>query len=521
MLVRTGVANLSNLSFLVIDDFANYRSMLKGLLRDAMASSIDEASDGVSAVNKIEKNQYDIILCDYDLGQGKNGQQILEEVKSRNLIKYSTIYIMVTAENTMDMVLGAVEYRPDDYLTKPFTKELLYRRLKVILSKKKILKSIYSQADKNNYEEAIKLCDKQILAFPKVAVEIARIKAEFCIKSGKNDLAESIYRKVLDIREFSWAKIGLGKIEMKKGNNFQAQEIFEEVVDENKTCIEAYDLLAEAFEKEDDFDNSQEILMKATKLSPNGLTRNRALTNAALKNDDLIIAEKACKAVIKNAKHSHLKSSSDHVLLAKIHVEKDQHQQALNVLNESKKEYKNDKAALVHPQIIEGIVYKKKGDEETAEKIFEETVKNFSAQSSLLPKNVSQDMLDACEAFGDEEMASMISETILQEDSDGRNSREVAKKFKLIQTNRDGMKHFENGEIDKALPMFEKAAHGLPSNISVHMNAAQALISIMQIAGAKEDKKIDKARKHLDIAKSIDASNEKYLKLENLLNELK
>jgi len=498
MLVRTGVANLSNLSFLVIDDFANYRSMLKGLLRDAMASSIDEASDGVSAVNKIEKNQYDIILCDYDLGQGKNGQQILEEVKSRNLIKYSTIYIMVTAENTMDMVLGAVEYRPDDYLTKPFTKELLYRRLKVILSKKKILKSIYSQADKNNYEEAIKLCDKQILAFPKVAVEIARIKAEFCIKSGKNDLAESIYRKVLDIREFSWAKIGLGKIEMKKGNNFQAQEILE-----------------------DDFDNSQEILMKATKLSPNGLTRNRALTNAALKNDDLIIAEKACKAVIKNAKHSHLKSSSDHVLLAKIHVEKDQHQQALNVLNESKKEYKNDKAALVHPQIIEGIVYKKKGDEETAEKIFEETVKNFSAQSSLLPKNVSQDMLDACEAFGDEEMASMISETILQEDSDGRNSREVAKKFKLIQTNRDGMKHFENGEIDKALPMFEKAAHGLPSNISVHMNAAQALISIMQIAGAKEDKKIDKARKHLDIAKSIDASNEKYLKLENLLNELK
>ncbi len=66
------------------------------------ASHLDDAKDAINAMAKIKSQHYDVILCDYNLGEGQNGQQFLEEAKSRNLLHYGTIFIMITAENTMN-----------------------------------------------------------------------------------------------------------------------------------------------------------------------------------------------------------------------------------------------------------------------------------------------------------------------------------------------------------------------------------------------------------------------------------
>jgi DNA-binding response OmpR family regulator len=84
--------------------------------------------------------RYDIILCDYNLGQGKDGQQVLEEARFREFMSPSTIFVMITAENTMDMFMGVLEYSPDDYLIKPFTKEALGKKLRDLIRKKENLK---------------------------------------------------------------------------------------------------------------------------------------------------------------------------------------------------------------------------------------------------------------------------------------------------------------------------------------------------------------------------------------------
>ena len=64
---------------------------------------------------------YDIVLCDYNLGAGQDGQQLLEELRYRHKLKNTSLFVMITAESSRDMVLGALEYLPDDYLTKPIT----------------------------------------------------------------------------------------------------------------------------------------------------------------------------------------------------------------------------------------------------------------------------------------------------------------------------------------------------------------------------------------------------------------
>ena len=39
---------------------------------------------------------------------------------------------MVTGENAMDMVMGALEYEPDNYITKPYTLSMLRDRMQRI-----------------------------------------------------------------------------------------------------------------------------------------------------------------------------------------------------------------------------------------------------------------------------------------------------------------------------------------------------------------------------------------------------
>ena len=68
-------------AYLVIDDFGEMRNMIKGLLRTLGASNIDGARNAKEALALIENTRYDVIMCDYNLGNGRNGQQLLEELR--------------------------------------------------------------------------------------------------------------------------------------------------------------------------------------------------------------------------------------------------------------------------------------------------------------------------------------------------------------------------------------------------------------------------------------------------------
>src|SRR6185295_9324418 len=121
---------------LVIDDFPDMRGSIRRMLVNFGIADVAMASTGDEALLICENHNFDIILCDYNLGDAKNGQQILEELRYRRLLKHTSIYMMVTAETTKSMVFGALEYQPDDYLTKPFTQTVLQKRLdRLVLEK--------------------------------------------------------------------------------------------------------------------------------------------------------------------------------------------------------------------------------------------------------------------------------------------------------------------------------------------------------------------------------------------------
>lgn len=70
------------MKIIIADDHAIVREGLKQILSDSLhITSIDDVSDGIELLNKIQKNDYDIIILDISM-PGKSGIETLRDIKS-------------------------------------------------------------------------------------------------------------------------------------------------------------------------------------------------------------------------------------------------------------------------------------------------------------------------------------------------------------------------------------------------------------------------------------------------------
>lgn len=524
-------ADLSNKSILVIDDFSQMRSSLKKMVQAFGASDVDDAINGEDAVKKIARKSYDIVLCDYSLGDGKDGQQVLEEAKHRNLLKYSTIFMMITAENTSEMVMGAMEYSPDDYLTKPFTKEVLGKRLEKLIERKDNFNDIEAAIEKKKYDHAIALCDKHIEENPKNLLEFLRLKAELHIRTGEYESAESVYERILSMRDIPWAMLGLAKVNYYAQNYMKAQEILKDLIDLNSSYVEAYDLLAKCYQKLDAADNAKDCLARAAELSPKSILRQKALGEVAYKNKDYELAERSFSKVIRLGKNSIYKSAKDHTNLASVQIDNDSASMALKTIGNMYKEYKHDSNAELLGHAVEGIAYKKMGKENEAREALETANRLYEKMDGKVPLDTAMDMAKACLALGNKEQGNNLLKDIVRNHHDDddvlgqvedifsdADLHEEGKKIisatrdEIVNINNKGVAMVKENKLKEAIDFFEKAADGLPDNKIINLNAAQAIIMFMEENG-KDDKLLYQSRQYLDRVQKIDPTNPQYQKL--------
>lgn len=122
---------MSNLKhILVIDDEADLVELvLYNLKKEGF--SVDSASDGETALSKIRKNKYDLLVLDLML-PGIQGTELCRIL--RNDPKTSGVpIIMLTAKaEEVDKIVG-LELGADDYVTKPFNPRELVARVKAVL----------------------------------------------------------------------------------------------------------------------------------------------------------------------------------------------------------------------------------------------------------------------------------------------------------------------------------------------------------------------------------------------------
>lgn len=120
-----------NIRVLVVDDFATMRKIEKNILGQLGIKNIDEADDGSTALPKLQANQYDIVLLDWNMPT-MTGLELLKAIRSDENLK-SIPVIMVTAEALKDNIVAAAQAGVNDYIVKPFTAASLEEKIKKVL----------------------------------------------------------------------------------------------------------------------------------------------------------------------------------------------------------------------------------------------------------------------------------------------------------------------------------------------------------------------------------------------------
>lgn len=101
---------------LVVEDDRVLRLALSRLLAEAHA--VDEAADGPSAMAKLERGRYDLVLLDLGL-PGLNGLDVLTRVHAAGNGRSPRVVVM-TADDTPETLLRAIRQQAYDYIVKPF-----------------------------------------------------------------------------------------------------------------------------------------------------------------------------------------------------------------------------------------------------------------------------------------------------------------------------------------------------------------------------------------------------------------
>ncbi|MCF6283137.1 MAG: response regulator [Candidatus Polarisedimenticolaceae bacterium] len=522
------IKELASKKFLVVDDYGDMRNMLKNMLQMFGATAITTAKNGAEAIALLEKTPFDVVLCDYNLGTGKDGQQILEEARHRELIGLSTIFVMTTAENTREMVFGAIEYEPDGYLSKPFTKDILSARLNKLVAKKANLAEVQQAVHNKNLELAIKLLDDLIKKKPRNIAELIRYKSDLCLQAKKYDQAMLIFEQALSIRELPWAIIGTGKVHFARGDFEAAREVFQDLIDENESFISAYDWLAKTLLAMEEPGEAQEVLKSAVELSPKAILRQKILGNVALNNNDYECAEKAFGKTVSLGRYSVFKSPH---FYAKLAISKSNlgsanaHGNALEVIHQLERAFGSDKEAKLIAKTVESQVHANAGETESAQKSFQEADKLYQRLHNKIDPSSTLEMAKACAAVGDKERSVEILKDAVRNNHDNKELlREVESTFhqagiegdvkemikraseEIFQLNNNGVSLAQQGKYDQAIKLFNEAANSMPGNRVINLNAAKVLIRFMQREG-KNTEHIGMARKYLDRIRKLDSGN--------------
>ena len=125
---------LKPISFLIVDDKAYMRRVMKGVLETLGAKSIDEAYDGSEAVNNIRSWPPDIVLTEWRL-YPMSGVEMLRAIRrERGSVRFTPV-IMVTSETRREKVIEARNLGITEFVAKPFTAKSLLLRIKEVIER--------------------------------------------------------------------------------------------------------------------------------------------------------------------------------------------------------------------------------------------------------------------------------------------------------------------------------------------------------------------------------------------------
>jgi len=486
----------SSQSVLVIDDIDTIRSALKGMLQMLGCKKISIANNGERALELCEEKQFDFILCDFNLGKGKDGYQLFEELKLRALMKANTVFILISAETALQVVHGLVELQPDDYLLKPFSYKKLEGRLVRSLEKRKVLGRIYDCLAVKDYAKALYECGKAGKAHKKYNLPIMRLKGEVLINLQQPQSAFDLYDSILEFRDFSWARLGKAIAYYHLKDYTRSAQMLNALCDFPETRIEALNWLSSIYAQRNCYSQAKDILTESVKLSPKNIPRQRALANLSLLEGDWEVAQRCFKTVLENTRfsvHEHINHHFNyiHCTLDRAKTANELQQakifsQVQAILKSASQRFDKDHFFELD-KIVSARILVMKGQLKSATQALYDVdvdiVLNSCGRDSGLALSKAWFELGNHEKYNevialiapseDNNTIESMSDLLLVNKEQAENKDKIAK---LLALNEQGITLFKNGLYPAATSIFLAAHDVMPNNALLALNLAQSLI---------------------------------------------
>lgn len=114
-------------SCLIVDDSKVIRKVARRIL-ESLDFDIDEAGDGREALERVTAMSPDVILLDWNMPV-MSGMEFLRALRSDRSLAAQPKVVFCTTENDMAHIRAALDAGADEYIMKPFDREILQSKL--------------------------------------------------------------------------------------------------------------------------------------------------------------------------------------------------------------------------------------------------------------------------------------------------------------------------------------------------------------------------------------------------------
>jgi signal transduction histidine kinase/ligand-binding sensor domain-containing protein/DNA-binding response OmpR family regulator len=184
---------------LIVEDNEDLRFYLKDNLKGSY--SVAEAADGKEGWEKIKHLNPDLVVSDIMMPM-MDGVELTRKIKNEMLTAHIPI-ILLTAMGSDEKELEGLKAGANDYITKPFTFEILASRIRNLLAQQKLLqKRFHKQVEVNPGEVTITPVDEKFLKQALEAVEKNMDNPDFSVEDFSRDMfmnRVTLYRKILSL----------------------------------------------------------------------------------------------------------------------------------------------------------------------------------------------------------------------------------------------------------------------------------------------------------------------------------
>lgn len=517
------MTSLRSLTALIIEPQSGMRANLHNMLNLCGITKIDHAVSSGTAIRPLKARSYDLILCEYDLGDGQDGQQLLEDLRHNKLIPLWTIFIIVTAERAYERVVSAAELAPTDYILKPFTADNLMDRIGRAIDKRTAFLPVYHLMEHGNLQEAIEICQTGETKYPKYAPDFMRLRAELHVILGEAEAAEKIYQLLLATKAIAWARLGLAKTLFMQNKLGEAEMLLATLVAESSEYLDAHDWLARTREAGGKLQEAKDTLLQAVTISPHSVGRLRKLGDIALETGDVELAERSFQKVVSKARHSEFRDPEDHVRLVRALVKKGDAKQATGLIRDMERALSGSGKTTVCKAVATALVHQQNGDSAGAADELNAAVlacRDALGVSNDLKMELARQCFDhnldagAAEVMRDVmsnaagEMAMAKAVQVFERSGRSGLAQSVAKESRrqVLEMVSNGAERARQGDYAGAVEMMAGAVQKLPENPQVVFNAAVAALKCLEHMGW-DTRLGDQARRYMEAARRLDPSN--------------